>query len=207
MTLQGLEALGRLKEGNLRYSGQESGGKGTVPSLLDFSDLSAGQRPFVAVVACSDSRVPVEAIFSQGPGSIFVIRVAGNVMGPPQLGSLEYAAQELGVPLVVVLGHTECGAVGAALASAKGGVPPADSRDDHLGALLDPIYRTLEKEAGPRLTAGTLDPTIAVRLNALGACEEMLEQSTLLASRVQAGRLLVVGATYDLRTGRVDFLE
>jgi carbonic anhydrase len=207
MTLKGTEALERLKGGNLKYYGEASGPNHPGHALLEFRDLSAGQNPFAAVVACSDSRVPVEAIFSQGPGSIFVIRVAGNVMGPPQLGSLEFAVGKLNVPLVVVLGHTDCGAIGAALSSAKGGIPSTSDPGNHLEALLEPIYRTLERQAGSPLTEGTLDPETAVRLNVRGACEEMVEKSAVLASRVESGRLLVVGATYDLGTGRVDFFE
>jgi carbonic anhydrase len=195
-----------IREGNLRFIEPDGGREATERSLLSFSDLSAGQHPFAAVVACSDSRVPVEAIFSQVAGSLFVVRVAGNVMGPHQLGSLEFAVAELGVPLILVMGHTGCGAVNAALASMAGGSALGLDLDGHLPALVEPIVKALGRTTGSELGDGTLDPEDAVRLNVLGQCEELIHQSRLVASKVESGDLLVAGSVYDLRTGRVDFL-
>ena len=203
MTPLGLKAIERLKEGNRRFSTSEPGTEPPDTSLLSFSDLSAGQHPFAAVLACADSRVPVEAIFSQGAGSLFVVRVAGNAIDPPQLGSLEFAVGKLEVPLILVMGHSECGAIGAALAAGKGGPLPGG----HLDALLDPVIGALERRAPAELKSGSLGPNEAVRLNVLGACEDLVEKSSSVAAKVESGDLLVAGAVYDLRTGRVSFLD
>jgi carbonic anhydrase len=158
-------------------------------------------------LACADSRVPVEAIFSQDAGSLFVVRVAGNVVAASPLGSLEFAVLELGVPLVLVMGHSGCGAVAAALAAAGEGPPSEIGVAGHLPALLDPVIGALDRRASTKLRDGSLDSDEAVRLNVMGACEDLIQQSGLLASKVEAGELLVAGSVYDLRTGRVEFLE
>ena len=206
MTRSGIEALERLKEGNLRYSNPGTGEESFEDRVGSFSDLSAGQSPFAAVLACSDSRVPVESIFWQGAGSLFVVRVAGNVVGPHQLGSLEFAVDALGVPLILVMGHTGCGAVKAAMAAASAGAPAEGGQVGSLPALLEPILDGLGRLSGSRLQDGSLEPDEAVRLNVRAACEALVGQSDLVGSRVESGGLLVVGAIYDLSTGRVEFL-
>ena len=134
------EALIRLKEGNQRFvSGTSSLEPQNNPGRC--RELVAGQQPFAVVVGCADSRVPVEMIFDQGLGDLFVIRVAGNVAGPIQLGSIEYAVQELGTRLVVVLGHTNCGAVGATLAVLQN---PPDNFSPNLGAIVTHIQPAVE---------------------------------------------------------------
>ncbi len=206
MTPSGVKAINRLKEGNLRFSNPEMEGEFHEIPPQSFKDLSAGQKPFAAIMACSDSRVPVETIFSQGAGSLFVIRVAGNVVGPTQLGSLEFAVAELGVPLVLVMGHSGCGAIQAALAASEGGVPADLSQKGHLHAVLEPIIDVLGRKSPSKLRDGSLDPDEAVRLNVIGACEDLIHGSDLLASKVDSGEILVAGSVYDLGTGRVDFL-
>ena len=206
MTPSGPDALLKLKNGNELFSNPSPAGQAGDSPLTTFTDLSAGQTPFAAVLACSDSRVPVEAIFSQGPGEIFVVRVAGNVVGPVQLGSLEFAVDELGIQLIMVMGHTGCGAIGAALASAADGAPAPDEGSENIDALLEPILEVLTKETGSLPAAASLPSDTAVRLNVRGACDGLLDQSPVLAARAQAGELLVVGSIYDLKTGRVEFL-
>lgn len=204
MTPSGTEAITRLKDGNHRFTNSGQGGEPPGIPLYSFSDLSEGQQPLAAILACSDSRVPVETIFSQRAGSLFVVRVAGNVAGPHQLGSLEFAVAELGVPLVLVMGHTGCGAVDAALSAARDGLPGGHGQQGHLPALLEPIITVLDRSSGSQLRGGTLDPEEAVRLNVIGTCGELTQRSELMASRVESGGLMVMGSVYDLRTGRVD---
>ncbi len=207
MTPSAREAIKRLRAGNLKFinTGSGEGPSGLAP--VSFTDLSAGQEPFAAVLACADSRVPVEAIFAQGAGDLFVVRVAGNIIGPLEEGSLEFAVGKLGVPVVLIMGHSECGAVGAALSVAAKGVPAAQVHGGSLPSLLEPIIEGLDRKAGPQLREGTLDPAEAVRLNVMGACEDLMGSSELVRTKVESGELLVAGAVYELSTGRVDFLE
>lgn len=206
MTPTGAEALLKLRRGNERFMNPNSTEQAADSSLGTFTDLSAGQAPFAAVLACSDSRVPVEAIFSQGPGGLFVVRVAGNTVGPVQLGSLEFAVDELGIQLIMIMGHSGCGAIGAALESVNAGLPSPGREAGNIETLLEPILRVLTLETGSLGAAGSLPPDTAVRLNVRGACDDLVKQSPVLASRVRSGKLLVVGSVYDLKTGRVEVL-
>ena len=199
------EGLRRLQMGNSRFRQDPSESGQSSKGHTGFLELSAGQQPFAAVLGCSDSRVPVEMIFDQGPGQLFVVRVAGNVVGPTELGSLEFAVEALGVRLLLVLGHTGCGAVAAALApklsSASGMVPY------NLGAITGRISTTLDRRGQSVRTGHEPPPEEVERLHARAVAKELVLQSELLASAVRSGQLLIAGSIYDLKTGQVDFFD
>ena len=205
MRVPGQEALRRLQAGNRRFREGRSENGQSGEGRPSFSDLTAGQEPFAAVLACSDSRVPVEMIFDQGPGHLFVVRVAGCVAGPMQLGSLEFAVEALGVRLILVLGHTDCRAVAASLDpdlfSWSGRV------GCNLGTVTSQISRVLDKYGEHGNTEKQPSPEEAERLHAAGVAKELALQSELLAPWVRTGELLVAGSIYDLKTGQVELLE
>ena len=158
-----------------------------------------GQHPLAAVLTCSDSRVPAEIIFDQGIGDLFVVRVAGNVAATDEIGSIEYAVDVRAAPLVVVLGHTQCGAVGAVLDDTK--LPP------NIANLLEPIKPAVDKarEANPQAAKDVLLKA-AITGNVWQAMEDMLRLSPIIRERVKDGRAQVVGALYDLDSGQVQWL-
>ena len=195
--------LERLRSGNARYAaGRDLTFRSVDASLLQ--ELVGGQAPVAAILGCADSRVPVEMIFDQGPGDLFVVRVAGNVAGGAQLASLEFAIEQLGVRVVVVLGHGGCGAVAAtldAIASARSFDSP------HLGGLVERVRPPIEA-----LLAAGADPSApetlarAVRSNVAATVEALRAESELIRGRAERGEVVVVGAEYSLETGVVDFL-
>ncbi len=198
-----LEAIERLKEGNRRFvAGRRRGG---AVSPHRRARLADGQAPFAAILGCSDSRVPAELVFDQGLGDLFVVRVAGNVAAPSQVGSVEFAAGMFGIQLVVVLGHSRCGAIEAVLQDID---QPSGSPSANLRAILDrirPAVRLL-----PETTPDTDHETLvrhAVRANVRAQVDALARGSEMLGRLVGSGRLMVVGAEYDLVTGEVDFLE
>lgn len=195
------EALGRMMAGNRRFTSGR-GGQGMAVDREGLRELAAGQQPMAAVLACADSRVPVELIFDQRPGELFVIRVAGNIAASTQLGSLEFAVQQLGTQLVMVLGHTGCGAVQAALDDLRqdaGDLPP------NLRAVVDQVRPSLEGLLGTELQR---DPDAlareAVRAHVLAVVAGLPAESELLGRELASGRLGIVGAEYALETGAVD---
>ncbi|MBR6365984.1 MAG: carbonic anhydrase [Lachnospiraceae bacterium] len=181
------EAIQRLNEGNARFVAQECQNIDTsIGRLKAFAEK--GQRPYAIVVACADSRVIPEVIFDAQIGDLFVIRVAGNVIDNHQLGSIEYAAEHLGTGLVCVLGHTHCGAIDAVL-------------QGHSGEYIQYIARRIEQAIGTEK-----DPYKACCLNVLDACDQ-IEHSLQIQKDEQEYGLRVIGAVYDLETGRVDVLS
>lgn len=191
-TLTPAEALQRLQEGNQRYV---SGWRLHPRQGADRrAAVLPGQQPFAVVLTCSDSRVPPEIIFDQGLGDLFVIRVAGNVVDEIGLASVEYAVAHLHTPLVVVLGHTRCGAITAALA----GGPP----EGHLPALMALLEPTVAPLRGG--TSEVVDQ--AARLNARRMAEQLSTAQPILAPRVRAGDLQIVAACYHLDNGEVELL-
>jgi len=186
------EALARLLEGNVRYVEQRRLNPNQTDERRD--SLIGGQSPYAIILGCSDSRVPPEIIFDQGLGDLFVIRVAGNVVDDIVLASIEYAAEHLHSPLLMVLGHTNCGAVAAAL------------QDDELDGHLPSIARAIEEavERARDAEGDTLDMTI--RAHARITAEHLRVSEPILKGRVDKGRLKVVAAYYDLDTGIVEIL-
>ena len=192
------EALRLLKEGNSRYVD----GKLQHPRqdrARRALTAAQGQHPLAAILTCSDSRVPAEIIFDQGIGDIFVVRVAGNVAATDEIGSIEYAVDVRATPLVVVLGHTHCGAIDAVLDDAK--LPP------NIANLLEPIKPAVDKarEANPQAAKDVLFKA-AITANVWQAVEDMLRLSPIIREKVRDGRVQVVGAIYDLDSGQVQWL-
>jgi len=194
------EALARLRDGNRRFVEAEAiGNQGHRPSL------AAGQEPFAIVLGCSDSRVPAELVFDLGFGDLFVIRVAGNIVAPSQVGSVEFAAARFGSPLVVVMGHTQCGAITATLEELAG---EATSQSRNLRSIVDRVRPSVESVMA---LGGNLDPAAlvreAVRANVRASADHLRHGSEILERLIRDGRLLVVGAEYSLETGTVDFFD
>jgi carbonic anhydrase len=196
------EALGRLREGNARFVAN-------TPRLDPRTiaeqrrESSAGQQPFAIILGCSDSRVPAELVFDQGLGDLFVIRVAGNIVAPSQIGSVEFAADRFGTRLVVVLGHSQCGAV---LATIEELAQPAGSPSPNLRSIVDRVRPSVESllSMGMAPDAGTLVAR-AVRANVRSSVDHLRHGSTILEDLIAKQGLLVVGAEYSLDTGMVDF--
>ncbi len=197
------EALEQLVSGNRRFvAGQRPADPLTSEQR---AELAQGQAPFAIILGCSDSRVPVELIFDQGPGALFVIRVAGNVVTLPQLGSVEFAVHELGSRLVVVLGHSECGAIKTTLDAIR---RPPEHLSPGLGSLVEAIRPGVQPllDATNGEDSGTL-VSRAVRANVFAAVAQLSRESELLTPLVTAGELWIVGAEYDLQTGEVEFFR
>lgn len=198
-------ALRRLREGNRRFRADPYNQTGALEGDARLADLAGAQEPFAAVLGCSDSRVPVEVVFGQGPGQLFVVRVAGNIVTPTQLGSLEFAVDQLGVRLIVVLGHSGCGAVAATLS----GLASGDSSDTsgHLASITDRISRAVLGVPRSGRDVGPPDWAAAVALNVRQSCADLGRESNPLAERLDSGALRIVGAVYDLESGRVELVE
>jgi carbonic anhydrase len=174
-------------------------------SQMRRSEFVEGQEPFAVVLGCSDSRVPVEIVFDQGLGDLFVIRVAGNIVASSQVGSVEFAAERFGTRLVVVLGHTQCGAVQATLEELQ---RPTESQSRNLRSIVDRIRPSVE---GLLATELRHDPDAlarqAIRANVRVSASYLRHGSEVLEQLIQKDGLLVVGAEYSLETGVVDFFE
>jgi carbonic anhydrase len=200
----GRRALERLREGNRRFVWGLPSHDG-LTSPLRRSELVSGQKPFAVVLGCSDSRVPVELVFDQGLGDLFVIRVAGNIVAPSLIGSVEFAVEQFGTSLVVVLGHTRCGAIEATLEELA---RPSAARSPNLQAVVDRIRPAVE----PLLASDRgRDPAslaaAGVRANVRASVDQLRHGSEALERRIREGELLVVGAEYALETGAVEFFH
>jgi len=163
------------------------------------------QTPFAIILGCSDSRVPAELVFDQGLGDLFVIRVAGNIVAPSQIGSVEFAAEHFGTPLVVVLGHSMCGAVTATLDDLE---HPSNTQSSNVLSIVNrirptvsPLLQTELRHDRERLLEA------AIRANILAATNHLRHGSPLLEQLIQQGNLTIVAAEYSLETGKVDFIE
>ena len=198
------QALAQLRDGNRRFvAGVRSHEILTDQSRRD--ELANKQDPFAIILGCSDSRVPAELVFDQGLGDLFVIRVAGNIVASSQIGSVEFAAERFGTPLVVVLGHSRCGAVFATLEQLQ---RPRDSRSRNLRSIVDRVRPSVE---GLLATDLRHDPEElvrqAVRTNVRVSASQLRHGSEILEELIQKGDLLVVGAEYSLDTGVVEFFD
>jgi len=198
------EALERLREGNRRFV-SDVRTRDTIPNQSRRAALAGGQEPFAAILGCSDSRVPVEIIFDQGLGDLFVIRVAGNIVAPSQIGSVEFAAERFATRLVVVLGHSRCGAVLATLDELQ---RPTENQSKNLRSIVDRVRPSVE---GLLETDLRHDPEAlvrqAVRANVRASVSHLRHGSQTIEELIQTDGLLVVGAEYSLETGVVDFLD
>ncbi len=197
------EALQRLVTGNRRFVSDMQQNASTTRK--ERRKLVFGQEPFAIVLGCSDSRVPAELVFDQGLGDLFVIRVAGNVVAPSQVGSVEFAAERFGTRLVVVMGHSMCGAVEATLEELE---RPRDRRSANLRSIVDRIWPSVE---GLLSTDLRNDPQAllhhAIRANIRASADHLRHGSQILEQMIQQDGLLVVGAEYSLETGIVDFFD
>ena len=198
------EALERLRAGNSRFV---SGGQlmESLANPLRRNELTTGQEPFAVILGCSDSRVPVEIIFDFSLGHLFVIRVAGNVVAPSQIGSIEFAAEQFGTRLVVVMGHDDCGAVSTTISELK---RPTESRSPNLSAIVDRIRPAVEPLMATETEmkdAALLDQ--AIRANIRASVNHLRHGSEILETLVRDDGLLVVGAEYSLETGTVEFFD
>ena len=202
--ISAFEALERLREGNRRFA-TDACRSDTLSGKDRRNELVSGQAPFAIVLGCSDSRVPAEIVFDQGLGDLFVIRVAGNIVAPSQIGSVEFAAERFGSRLVVVLGHSECGAV---LATFEEMGRPSSGPSRHVRSIVDrirPAVETLlESDAGGDPKAAVAK---AVRANIRVSADRLRHGSDLIERLIEKEGLLVVGAEYALDTGLVEFFD
>ena len=198
------DALERLREGNRRFVSDERH-PDTLASQTRRVALTAGQEPFAIILGCSDSRVPAEIIFDQGLGDLFVIRVAGNIVASSQVGSVEFAAARYGTRLVVVLGHSQCGAILATLEELQ---QPSENQSRNLRSIVDRVRPSVE---------GLLDTTLrhdrdalvhhAVRANIRASADHLRHGSAVLEQLIEDDGLVVLGAEYSLATGVVEFFD
>lgn len=199
-----IEALERLREGNRRFvSGVRS--LESLMSQARRSELVTGQEPFAVILGCSDSRVPVEIVFDQGLGDLFVIRVAGNVAASSQVGSIEFAAEAFGTRLVVVLGHTRCGAISTTLDELQ---RPTENQSRNLRSIVDRVRPSIEGLLATELRNNREAlAREAVRANVRVAANYIRNGSDIIEQLIRRNELLVVGAEYSLETGLVDFFD
>lgn len=196
------QAIERLLEGNAKYIKGEFDKLSSASQPSDRTTVAAGQKPYAIIVTCSDSRVPPEILFNQGLGEIFVIRVAGNVVAPHEMGSIEYAVEHIGTPKVImVLGHERCGAVTAAVGA------HGTTVEGNIGSLIDSIAPAVN-------TAMAENPTLTGAALVEAACdvnvenvEREIEESPVIFEAVEAGKVEIVGAKYDLDNGKVTLLS
>ncbi|UCF66460.1 MAG: carbonic anhydrase [Acidobacteriota bacterium] len=199
------EALERLREGNRRFASGTPRAENVNESRSRLSALAAGQKPFAVILGCSDSRVPAEIVFDQGLGDLFVIRVAGNIVDASQIGSVEFAATQFGTRLVVVLGHTRCGAVVATLEQMQ---QPAPIRSQNLWSIVERIRPAVEPLLATKLRRDS-DAFVryAVRANIRQSAGRLRHESRVLGQLIEEDGLLVVGAEYCLESGVIDFFD
>ena len=198
-----LDALQRLRDGNRRFAANTGTSSEDLPTRP--AEVVDGQEPFAIILGCSDSRVPAEIIFDQGLGDLFVIRVAGNIVAPSQIGSVEFAATKFGTRLVVVLGHSQCGAIEETLRQLH---EPSENRSRNLRSIVDFIRPSIESLLSQGLGD---DPEAvieqAVRANVRASAEYMRHGSQILEELERDKGLVIVGAEYSLETGLVDFFD
>jgi len=198
------EAIERLREGNRRFV-SDTRRRDTFASQARRDELTAGQEPFAIILGCSDSRVPAELVFDQGLGDLFVIRVAGNIVAASQVGSVEFAAARFSTRLVVVLGHSQCGAILATLEELQ---QPTGKHSRNLRSIVDRVRPSVEALLATELRHDH-DALVhqAVRANVRASADHLRHGSPVLEQLIQNEGLVVVGAEYSLETGFVDFFD
>ncbi len=202
--MNALEALEKLRQGNGRFINNVRGAE-PILSQVRRADFVRGQSPFAVILGCSDSRVPAEIIFDQGLGDLFVIRVAGNVVAPSQIGSVEFALERFATPLVVVLGHTSCGGVGATLDVLRNRAQPGSrgvmSIVDRIRPAIEPLLQTELADQPDALMR------VSIRANVRASANQLRHGSEIIERMVAERRVVVVGGVYDLATGEVEFFD
>lgn len=198
------DALAALREGNRRFTAHVRGSDALLHGNRR-AELVKVQQPFAIVLGCSDARVPAEMVFDQSLGDLFVIRVAGNIVAPSQVGSVEFAAERFGTRLVVVLGHSECGAILATLEEVR---RPTGSQSRNLRSIVDRVRPSIEGLLATDISLSH-DGLVrqAVRANIRASANHLRHGSEVLEQLIQQDGLLVVGAEYSLDTGEVDFFD
>ena len=198
------DALRRLREGNANFAANARG-TGTLITAARRGKLTAAQEPFAIVLGCSDSRVPVELVFNQGPGDLFVIRVAGNIVAPSLIGSVEFAADRFGTRLVVVLGHSSCGAIAATIEELH---RPTPNPSPNQRAIVDRIRPGVEQIVARHAPEGALAVEhAAMTANVRASVEQLRHGSKIIEGLIAGNGLVVTGAWYSLETGKVEFLD
>lgn len=196
------EALARLRAGNSRFT-QNVRCVEALASQYRRGALVDGQAPFATILSCSDSRVPSELVFDCGLGDLFIVRVAGNIVAPSIVGSIEFAAATFGTELVVVMGHTRCGAVAATVDVLTGGKSNASENVRDIVDRIKPSIAEIVHNVGR--SEGLMQA--ATRANIRASADYIRHESRLIGGRIAEGRLVVVGAEYALETGHVDFFD
>jgi carbonic anhydrase len=198
------EGLRRLQEGNIRFTLNVRGPEAFLTQSRR-EELQNNQEPFAIILGCADSRVPAEIVFDQGLGDLFVIRVAGNIVAPSGIGSVEFAASRFGTRLVVVLGHSRCGAILATLEELR---RPTENQSRNLRSIVDRVRPSVAPLLDAELTLEA-DALVheAVRANIRASVRNLRRGSEILEQLVQDGSLTIVGAEYSLETGLVDFFD
>lgn len=202
MSKQAHDHLDRLRAGNQRFVANVRSVEAIVGQIRR-DQLVAAQSPFAVVLSCSDSRVPSEFVFDCGLGDLFVVRVAGNIVAPSLIGSVEFAVATFGTQLVVVMGHTGCGAIKATVAALQHGRGSGSPNIDDIVERIAPAIRSVVSEGHDK--ERTLHD--ATRANIVNTVSHMRNDSEMLRPRVAAGEVLIVGAEYSLETGIVDFFD
>ena len=198
------DALRLLRDGNRRFVADISR-RDAFASRTRRIELASGQAPFAAILGCSDSRVPVEIVFDQGLGDLFVIRVAGNIVAPSQIGSVEFAAEQFGTRLVVVLGHSQCGAIETTLQQLQ---RPIENQSRNLHSIVDLIRPSVEALLATELRHDLHAlGRAAVRANIHASVKHLRHGSDIIEQLIQKAGLMVVGAEYSLETGVVEFFD
>lgn len=196
------EALERLRAGNARFA-QNLRSVASLTTHDRRGELVDGQKPFATVLSCSDSRAPSELVFDCGLGDLFVVRVAGNIVAPSLVGSIEFAAETFGTELVVVMGHSRCGAIAATVDALTRGTSAASENVRDIVERIAPSIIPVVERGGPakELLAA------ATRANVRASANHLRHASSIIERRIAEGRLQVVGAEYSLETGVVDFFD
>ncbi len=198
------EALQRLRDGNQRFVSNVRD-LDVLASQTRRGNLVEKQEPVAIILGCSDSRAPAEIVFDQGMGDLFVIRVAGNIVAPSLVGSVEFAAERFETKLVVVMGHSQCGAIHATVEQLRN---PSESRSKNLNSIVNRIRPSVQ----PLIDAGLGDDqerlvAQAIRANIRASCDHLRHGSAILEELIATQGLLVVGSEYSLETGEVDFFD
>ena len=202
--IRALEALQRLRDGNARFAAGIRD-PGAVPVHDRRQELAGGQEPFAIILGCSDSRVPAELVFDQGLGDLFVIRVAGNIVAPSQVGSVEFAAAKFGTRLVVVLGHSQCGAIAATLDELA---RPSEDQSRNLRSIVDRIRPSVAPLLATELARDRAAlARKATRANIRASADHLRHGSEILEQLILRNGLLVVGAEYSIESGVVEFFD